>query len=254
MENKKFGDLSNRYAIVTGSASGIGLAIAHRLASLGANLILGDIRVEEVKKVAEEISKAYGVKAVGLFVNVADFESSKEFYQKGVTAIGVDYVDILVNNAGINRDALFTKMTYEQWDEVIKVDLYSVFNLSKQVVDGMIKRNYGRIINISSMSWLGNVGQANYAAAKAGVIGFTKTLAKELARYNITVNAVCPGFIDTPMTRAVPEKVRQMFISRIPMGRIGKPEDIANLIAFLASEEASYITGEVINVSGGLIM
>lgn len=254
MEYKKFAGLSGKYAIVTGAASGIGLATAHKLASLGANVILGDIKAEEIQKVAEEVSKAYGVKAVGLYVNVADFSSSKEFYQKGVSAMGVDYVDILVNNAGINRDALFSKMTYEQWDDVIKVDLYSMFNMTKQVVDAMIKRNYGRIINISSMSWLGNIGQANYAAAKAGVIGFTKTLAKELAKYNITVNAVCPGFIDTPMTRAVPEKVRQLFISRIPMGRIGKPEEVANLIAFLASDEASYVTGEVINVSGGLIM
>jgi len=159
-----------------------------------------------------------------------------------------------VNNAGINRDALFVKMTYEQWDEVIKVDLYSMFNMTKQVVDGMVKRNYGRIINISSLSWLGNIGQANYSAAKAGVIGFTKTLARELGKYNITVNAICPGFIDTPMTRAVPEKIRQRIIERIPMGRIGQPEDVANLVAFLASDEASYITGEVIGVTGGLVL
>jgi len=249
-----FSDLSGKTAIVTGASSGIGRAIAFKLAELGANVILGDIKVEDLRTVADEISSRAKVKVVPLYVNVADYNSAKEFYQKGIEALGVDYVEILVNNAGINRDALFTKMTYEQWDEVIKVDLYSMFNITKQVVDGMIKRNYGRIINMSSMSWLGNIGQANYSAAKAGVIGFTKTLARELAKYNITVNAITPGFIDTPMTRAVPEKVRQKILERIPMGRIGKTEEVANLVAFLASDEASYITGEVIGVTGGLVL
>ncbi|QIW23824.1 3-oxoacyl-ACP reductase FabG [Sulfolobus sp. S-194] len=247
-------DLNGRIGIVTGASSGIGMAIAFKLAERGANLILGDVKVDELKKVAEKITRETKVRVIPLYVNVADFNSTKEFYDKGISELGADYVDILVNNAGINRDALFIKMTYEQWDEVIKVDLYSMFNMTKQVVEGMMRRNYGRIINISSLSWLGNIGQANYSAAKAGVIGFTKTLARELAKYNITVNAVCPGFIDTPMTRAVPEKVRQKIIERIPMGRIGKPEDVANLVAFLASDEASYITGEVIGVTGGLVL
>lgn len=247
-------DLNGKIAIVTGAASGIGRAIAFKLASLGSTLILGDVKIDELKNVAEIISNETKSKVIPLYVNVADFNSTKEFYEKATSILGVDYVDILVNNAGINRDALFVKMTYEQWDEVIKVDLYSMFNMTKQVVEGMIRRNYGRIINMSSMSWLGNIGQANYSAAKAGVIGFTKTLARELAKYGITVNAICPGFIDTPMTRAVPEKIRQKIIERIPMGRIGKPEDVANLVAFLASDEASYITGEVISVSGGLVL
>lgn len=247
-------NLNGKIAIVTGAASGIGRAIAFKLASLGSTLILGDIKIDELKNVAEIISNETKSKVIPLYVNVADFNSTKEFYEKATSILGVDYVDILVNNAGINRDALFVKMTYEQWDEVIKVDLYSMFNMTKQVVEGMIRRNYGRIINMSSMSWLGNIGQANYSAAKAGVIGFTKTLARELAKYGITVNAICPGFIDTPMTRAVPEKIRQKIIERIPMGRIGKPEDVANLVAFLASDEASYITGEVISVSGGLVL
>ncbi|MEM3972524.1 MAG: 3-oxoacyl-ACP reductase FabG [Saccharolobus sp.] len=247
-------DLNGKIAIVTGAASGIGRAIAFKLASLGSTLILGDVKIDELKNVAEIISNETKSKVIPLYVNVADFNSTKEFYEKATSILGVDYVDILVNNAGINRDALFVKMTYEQWDEVIKVDLYSMFNMTKQVVEGMIRRNYGRIINMSSMSWLGNIGQANYSAAKAGVIGFTKTLARELAKYGITVNAICPGFIDTPMTRAVPEKIRQKIIERIPMGRIGKPEDVANLVAFLASDESSYITGEVISVSGGLVL
>ena len=247
-------NLNGKIAIVTGAASGIGRAIAFKLASLGSTLILGDVKIDELKNVAEIISNETKSKVIPLYVNVADFNSTKEFYEKATSILGVDYVDILVNNAGINRDALFVKMTYEQWDEVIKVDLYSMFNMTKQVVEGMIRRNYGRIINMSSMSWLGNIGQANYSAAKAGVIGFTKTLARELAKYGITVNAICPGFIDTPMTRAVPEKIRQKIIERIPMGRIGKPEDVANLVAFLASDEASYITGEVISVSGGLVL
>ena len=247
-------NLNGKIAIVTGAASGIGRAIAFKLASLGSTLILGDIKIDELKNVAEIISNETKSKVIPLYVNVADFNSTKEFYEKATSILGVDYVDILVNNAGINRDALFVKMTDEQWDEVIKVDLYSMFNMTQQVVEGMIRRNYGRIINMSSMSWLGNIGQANYSAAKAGVIGFTKTLARELAKYGITVNAICPGFIDTPMTRAVPEKIRQKIIERIPMGRIGKPEDVANLVAFLASDEASYITGEVISVSGGLVL
>ncbi|EZQ11377.1 MULTISPECIES: 3-oxoacyl-ACP reductase FabG [Acidianus] len=245
--------LDGKYAVITGSASGIGRGIAEKLASLGSNVILGDVR-DEVSKVAKEISERFNVKALGLQLNVADFSSCQSFYLQATKSLGIEGIDILVNNAGINRDSLFVKMTYEQWDEVIKVDLYSMFNMTKQVVEGMIKRNYGRIINVSSMSWLGNIGQANYAAAKSGVIGFTKTLAKELARYNVTVNAIAPGFIDTPMTRAVPEKVRQKFIERIAMGRIGTPEDVSNLVGFLASKEASYITGEVISVSGGLTM
>jgi 3-oxoacyl-[acyl-carrier protein] reductase len=243
---------TGKLALVTGAASGIGAAIALRLASDGADLILGDIS-EAIQHQAEEIISKTGRNVIWGKVDVSDFDSCNKFIQSSMKNLGKS-VDILVNNAGINRDALFLKMTYEQWDSVIKVDLYSMFNMTKQLAQAMVDKGYGRIINISSMSWLGNIGQANYAAAKAGVIGFTKTLARELAKYNVTVNAICPGFIDTPMTRAVPEKIRNMMLEKIPMKRIGDPRDVAALVSFLASEDASYITGEVINVSGGLVI
>jgi len=242
---------NKRTVIITGSASGIGYATALKFASRGYNLILGDIN-PKIIDIAREISESYKVKAVGLIVDVKDWNSCKEFYEKGISSLGVDHVDILVNNAGILRDALFVKMTYEQWDEVIKVHLYGTFNMTKQVVEGMIRQGWGRIINLSSISWQGNIGQANYSAAKAGIIGFTRTLAKELGRYGITVNAVVPGIIDTPMTRNLPEKIKQMFLERIPLRRVGNPEEVANLIVFLASDEASYINGAIIEITGGL--
>jgi len=242
---------NKRTVIITGSASGIGYATALKFASRGYNLILGDIN-PKIIDIAREISESYKVKAVGLIVDVKDWNSCKEFYEKGISSLGVDHVDVLVNNAGILRDALFVKMTYEQWDEVIKVHLYGTFNMTKQVVEGMIRQGWGRIINLSSISWQGNIGQANYSAAKAGIIGFTRTLAKELGRYGITVNAVVPGVIDTPMTRNLPEKIKQMFLERIPLRRVGNPEEVANLIVFLASDEASYINGAIIEITGGL--
>jgi 3-oxoacyl-[acyl-carrier protein] reductase len=243
--------LASKVAIVTGAARGIGKSIAERLSDSGATVVLGDIS-ESVVRVAEDLSP--GGKAFGIQVDVKDFASCTRFCKLALKKTGVEYIDILVNNAGINRDSLFVKMTPEQWDEVIKVDLYSMFNVTKQVVEGMKRQNYGRIVNVSSMSWQGNVGQTNYSAAKAGVIGFTKSLAKELARYNITVNAICPGIIDTPMTQAIPEKIKQKFLDRIPAGRVGKPEDVAGVVALMVSEGFSYVTGEIINISGGMTM
>jgi 3-oxoacyl-[acyl-carrier protein] reductase/2-hydroxycyclohexanecarboxyl-CoA dehydrogenase len=163
-------------------------------------------------------------------------------------------LDIVVNNAGINRDAMLHKMTVEQWNQVIAVNLTGTFYMVQAAAKLMREQKSGRIINISSASWLGNIGQANYAASKAGVVGITKTAARELAIKNVTCNAICPGFIETDMTRGVPEKVWDIMISKIPMGRAGQPSDVANLIAFLASDEASYITAEVINVGGGMIL
>ena len=212
---------------------------------------MGDLS-DSVAEVAEELSTDR--RAFGIQMDVKDFNSCAAFYELALKKSQADHADILVNNAGINRDSLFVNMTPEQWDEVIKVDLYSMFNVTKQVVDGMKSHNYGRIVNVSSMSWHGNVGQTNYSAAKAGVIGVTKSLAKELAKYNITVNAVCPGIIDTPMTQTIPDKIKQKFFERIPVGRIGTPEDVARVVALIASDEFSYVTGEVINISGGMTM
>lgn len=242
-----------KVAIVTGAGSGIGYATSLKLASKGIVVVMGDI-AENIEQKAKEVKSATGTEVIGLRVDVSDWNSCKEFYEKTLKILNIDHVDILVNNAGIIRDALFVKMTPEQWDQVIKVHLYGTFNMTKQVVEGMIKQNWGRIINMSSASWLGNIGQANYSAAKAGIIGFTKTLARELGKYNITVNALVPGFIDTPMTRSVPEKVRNKIIERIPSGRVGNPEDVANVIAFLVSDEASYINGAIIEVTGGLML
>ena len=163
-------------------------------------------------------------------------------------------LDVIVNNAGINRDAMLHKMTAEQWDQVIAVNLTGTFYCVQCAAQIMRERKRGAIINISSVCWMGNIGQANYAASKAGVIGLTKTACRELAAKGITCNAVCPGFIDTDMTRGVPEKVWKMMVGKIPMGRAGSPADVANLVAFLASDEAGYITGEVINAGGGMIM
>ncbi|AAY81268.1 beta-ketoacyl-ACP reductase [Sulfolobus acidocaldarius] len=240
-----------RYAIVTGGGSGIGYTTSIKLASLGYGVIMGDIapNIEEKAKSVREATK--NEKVIGLHLDVTDWDSCNAFYNKALSSLGIDHVDILINNAGILRDALFVKMTREQWDQVIKVHLYGAFNMTKQVVEGMIKYQWGRIINMSSISWKGNVGQANYSAAKAGLIGFTKTLAKELGKYNITVNAIVPGFIDTPMTAPLPDKIKKMFLERIPAGRMGRPEEISNIIAFLVSDEASYISGAEIEVTGG---
>ncbi|BCS93268.1 L-rhamnose 1-dehydrogenase (NADP(+)) [Metallosphaera sp. J1] len=239
----------NSLALVTGGASGIGYAISQKLAERGFNVAIGDLKNYEES--AENLKKL-GLPVVGLPLDVTSWDSCAQFVEASLSHFRTDHVDVLVNNAGIIRDSLFVKMSREDWDLVIRVHLYGAFNMTKQVVESMISKQHGRIVNMSSLSWTGNVGQANYASAKAGLIGFTKTLAKELGRYNITVNAIAPGFIDTPMTRSVPDKIREKFMERLAIRRIGDPVDVANLVAFLASDEASYITGEVIGVTGGL--
>jgi 3-oxoacyl-(acyl-carrier-protein) reductase len=244
-------DLTGKIAIVTGSARGLGEGIGKKLAELGAHVVISDLDIEGGNKTVNEI-KENGGSAEFFACNVTVRDHAQELIEK--TAEKHGKLDILVNNAGINRDNMLHKMSFEEWEAVINVNLNGVFNAMKPASAIMREQQSGRIINISSASWLGNIGQANYAAAKAGVVGLTKTGARELGRKNVTVNAICPGFIDTEMTRGVPEKVWDLMISKIPMGRAGKPEDVANCIAYLSSDQASYINGEVINVGGGMVL
>lgn len=240
----------DKLVLITGASGGIGIEMARNFAKRGYLVALGDTRdsvVDDATRIAEETKG----EVIGISVNVADFDRCRRFVGEALSWSGLDAVYAQVNNAGITNDSLFNKMSFEQWDSVMKVDLYGIFNCSKHVVDGMIKAKRGRIINISSISRLGNKGQANYASAKAGIVGFTKSLAKELGRYGITSNAISPGLVDTEILRTIPEKLIQDFINKIPMKRLGKPEEVANLAAFLASEEAAYINGEIININGG---
>jgi len=244
--------LSGKVALVTGSARGIGLATAEALAEAGADVVISDILPpgdEIVKKALETVDK-YGTKVKYYKMDVTNFEEVNDVAKKVIEEFGK--LDILVNNAGINRDALFKKMTKDEWDLVVNVDLTGVFNVTKAFIDHMLERRSGVIVNISSIVGLdGNIGQANYAAAKAGVIGFTYTLGKELAKYGIRVVAVAPGFTRTRMVEGIPEKIKQRFIEAIPMKRFAEPKEIASVVRFLASDEASYITATVIRVDGG---
>jgi 3-oxoacyl-[acyl-carrier protein] reductase/2-hydroxycyclohexanecarboxyl-CoA dehydrogenase len=240
--------LESKVAIVTGAGRGIGEGIARRLADEGATVACGDLNLDDAAGVAKECGH-------GAFAERLDVSSAPDcdaFVKLVADRLG--QLDILVNNAGINRDAMLHKMTDEQWHQVIAVDLTGVFFMTRAAARIMRAAGSGRIINISSASWMGNVGQANYAAAKAGVIGLSRTAAKELARTQVTVNAICPGFIDTTMTRGIPEPIREQQLAKIPLGRAGQPADVAAVVAFLASDDAAYITGEVINVGGGYII
>jgi NAD(P)-dependent dehydrogenase (short-subunit alcohol dehydrogenase family) len=240
--------LTGKVAIVTGAGRGIGEGIARRLAQDGAIVVCADVNETDASSVAASLSPAgHGVR---LDVSIASDCDAV------VTDAHARYgrLDILVNNAGINRDAMLHKMTDEQWHQVIAVDLSGVFFMTRAASRIMRAAGSGRIVNISSASWMGNVGQANYAAAKAGVVGLSRTAAKELARSQVTVNAICPGFIDTVMTRGIPDAVREQQVAKIPLGRMGQPADVAAVVAFLASDEAGYVTGEVINVGGGYVL
>ncbi len=244
--------LDGKAAVVTGAAAGIGRAVARILAVEGARVALCDIDYENAEKTAEEI-RSEGATAAAYEANVADWNSASEVAEKILAEFGA--VDILVNNAGIARDNLIIRMSDSEWNEVLNVNLKGVFNFTKAFVPGMLRRRSGKIISISSVvGIIGNAGQANYAASKAGVIGFTKAMAKELAPRGINVNAVAPGFIKTKMTEGLTEQQRSALLGRIPFSRFGEPEDVARSVLFLACELSDYITGQVLVVDGGMVM
>ncbi len=240
--------LKGKVAVVTGSDRGIGYGIADALAKKGADVLINGLTEELLIEAADSL-RLHGTKVEYILGDVSVKNTATAIVKKACDCFGK--MDIVVNNAGINIDVIFHKMSFDDWQQVIDVNLSAVFYLSQQAVKYMREQSSGRIINISSVSWEGNIGQANYAAAKAGVIGLSKTIAKENAKKGITCNTICPGFIDTDMTRGIPTEYWEAAVAKIPMGYPGKPEDIGNMVAFLASDEASYITGEVINVGGG---
>jgi 3-oxoacyl-[acyl-carrier protein] reductase len=244
--------MSSQIAIVTGASRGIGKAIALRLARDG-HTVVGTATSDAGAAAITAYFAEAGLKGCGRVLNVADAGSIEGFIKGVGEEFGVP--TLLVNNAGITRDNLLLRMKDEEWDDILRTNLTSIFHLSKAVLRGMMKAKGGRIVNITSVvGATGNAGQANYAAAKAGIIGFTKSLAKEVGSRNITVNSVAPGFIDTDMTRALPEEHRNALLGNIPLGRLGAVEEIAGAVAFLCSADAGYITGETLHVNGGMYM
>ncbi len=247
--------LEGKVAIVTGAGregKGIGRSIALALAREGADIVIADYVSEAAEAVAEEV-RSLGRRAVAVRANVANPADAEAIVQKALDEFGK--VDILVNNAGITRDALILKMSEEEWDLVLDTNLKGTFNCTKAVIRPMLKQRSGKIVNVASvMGIIGNVGQANYSASKAGIIGLTKTTARELGSRGINVNAVAPGFIQTAMTDELPENIKENMSKQIPLQRLGTPDDVAGLIVFLCSEDSSYITGQVINVDGGMVM
>lgn len=245
--------LKDKVAVVTGGTRGIGRAIVLKLADEGANIVINyrnsDKEAEELKVILEE----KGVKVLTVKCDISNFEDSKKLIDKCKEEFGK--IDILVNNAGITKDTLIMRMKEEDFDSVIDVNLKGTFNCAKHASAIMLKQKFGKIINMTSVVGItGNAGQSNYAASKAGVIGLTKSLARELGSRGITVNAVAPGFINTDMTSVLSDKVKEEAMKNIPLKKLGNPEDIANLVGFLASDSANYITGQVINVDGGMVM
>jgi len=245
-------DFTGKVAIVTGSTRGIGRQIALQLAELGAKVVLSSRNAEDCERVQKEF-ESLGHSCLGFAADVSSAADCKALAAAAIEGFG--QVDILVNNAGITRDNLMMRMKEDQWDDIMNINLKSVFNMSQALLRNFLKLRAGRIINITSVvGQMGNAGQANYAASKAGIIGFTKSLAKEVGSRGITVNAVAPGYIATDMTDAITDDAREKLFAQIPLGRIGESSDVANLVAFLGSEQAGYITGQVFNVDGGLVM
>ena len=245
-------NVDGKVAIVTGSGQGIGRTIALSLAERGADVVVADINMDLASAVAAEV-EALRCSAMPQKVNVVSLQECEELMKAVIERFGK--IDILVNNAGITRDMVLLRMKEEQWDDVISVNLKGTFSCTKTAIRYMFRQKSGRIINIASVTGaMGNPGQANYSASKAGVMGFTRAVAREYAEYGITVNAVAPGFIETAMTDAIPQKDRDLLIAQIPAKRLGTPEDVAAVVCFLASNFASYITGQVIHTNGGLYM
>lgn len=242
-------DLTGKNALITGASGGIGKAIAEKLYGLGANVALTGTR----EAVLNEVAASLGERAHPIVCNLSDSEALDGLVPAAIEAMGS--VDILVNNAGITKDNLFMRMKQEEWDDVIAVNLTAAFKLSKAVLRGMMKARHGRIIQITSVVGVtGNPGQGNYCATKAGIIGMSKSLAQEVASRNITVNSIAPGFIETAMTDVLDEKQHEAIMNNVPAGRLGRPDEIASAVAFLASDEASYITGQTLHVNGGMAM
>lgn len=244
--------MNDKVALVTGATRGIGQAIAEEIAKQGI-FVIGTATTESGAESIDQMFKQLGLNGQGSVLNVTDQESTKELLGKITSEKGV--VDILINNAGITKDNLMLRMKSEEWHDVIDTDLNSVFHITQLCLPAMIKKRWGRIVNVSSVvGFMGNPGQVNYCAAKAGLIGLTKSLAREVALRGVTVNAVAPGFIDTQMTQKLTEQQKEAILQAIPMKRVGKPKDVADAIAFLISDSANYMTGQTLHINGGMYM
>jgi 3-oxoacyl-[acyl-carrier protein] reductase len=243
----------DRVAVVTGGAQSIGRAIVDRLAKAGVNIVIADVQLEKAQASAKEVAAATGRKAIALPADVSSTKAAAEMMEKALAEMG--RVDILVNNAGTTRDNLIMRMDEADWDKVLDINLKGAWNCSKAVIRAMMKARYGRIVNMASVSGLaGQAGQTNYSASKAGLVGFTKALAREVASRGITVNAVAPGFVPTALTQDLPAELKEYMMKMIPVGRWGTTEEIAYAVEFLAADEAAYITGHVLSVDGGMVM